>query len=79
MTSPLSHEGCVPATTPDHSFHPTTVRSASSSSPRATAPLPLSSAIDLLILDITTEFHDDGHLSSNCTQAARLWCVQETS
>jgi len=42
-------------------------------SPRATTPLPLSSAIDLLILDLTTEFHDDGHLSSNRTQAARLW------
>lgn len=45
----------------------------SSLSPRATIPFPLSSAIDLLILDLTTEFHDDGHLSSNRTQAARLW------
>lgn len=51
----------------------TPVSLSSSSSPRSAAPFPLSSAIDLLILDLTTEFHDDGHVASNRTQAARLW------
>ncbi len=73
MTSPLPHEEWDVATTSDHSSHPMTGQSAPPSSPRTTAPLPLSSAIDLLILDLTTEFHDDGHVMSNRTQAARLW------